>query len=209
MGDEKHDLFFEKLPQAFRQKFTQDVLSRTSPADVVRLSLVSKSFRSAANSDVVWDTFIPPHHRKLVLDRHYDYTFESSKDVFLFLCDFAAGSITDPLRFWLDKWSGKMCLKMTYEMLSITHLEADYWTRSEYQYPVLGHVIWLEVYGKIPTSRLSPETAYEAYLVFRLSEYVCYGLHIPVYRGFCWDPWGRNHKGTYIFGPSNSQVREL
>ncbi|XP_017230901.1 F-box protein PP2-B10 isoform X1 [Daucus carota subsp. sativus] len=179
MGDDNRDLF-EKLPQAFRQKFTQDVLSRTSPADVVRISLVSKSFQSAANSDVVWDTFIPPHHRKLVLDRYYKSTFESSKDVFLFLCEHIAESHTDPLKFWLDKWSGKMWLKMTYENLSITQLATDYWTRSKEQYPVLGHVIWLQVYGKIPTSRLSPETAYEAYLVFRLSDYICYGLHIPI-----------------------------
>ena len=45
---------------------------------------------------------------------------------------------------------------------------------------MLGHVIWLEVCGRIPTSGLSPDTTYEAYLVFFLSKYVCYGLHTPI-----------------------------
>ncbi|KAK1369076.1 hypothetical protein POM88_035168 [Heracleum sosnowskyi] len=179
MGDEKTDLL-EKLPHGFRQKFTQEILSRTTPADVVRLSLVSKSFQSSANSDVVWDRFTPPDHRKPVLDRFYDYTFESSKEIYFFLCANSAERWGDPTSFFLDKWSAKMCVKITHKKLAITQLETDYWKHSTYGYPVLGHVHWLEVHGKVPTSRLSPDTAYEAYLVFTLSDYVCYGFHIPI-----------------------------
>lgn len=62
----------------------------------------------------------------------------------------------------------------------ISFLSCNCYKHSEYGYPQLGHVHWLEVYGEIPTSRLSPDTAYEAYLVFDLSDYVCYGFHIPI-----------------------------
>jgi len=34
------------------------ILSRTTPADVGRLSVVSKAFRSAADSDTVWNHFL-------------------------------------------------------------------------------------------------------------------------------------------------------
>ena len=85
MGDENPDLF-KKLPDGFRQKFTREILSRTSPADVMRLSLVSRSFRASANSDVVWDTFIPPDHRRLALQGLRNYTFDSSKRLFRYLC---------------------------------------------------------------------------------------------------------------------------
>ncbi|KAL1810432.1 hypothetical protein ACET3Z_027422 [Daucus carota] len=169
MGDKNHDLF-KKLPDGFKEKFTQEILSRTSPADVMRLSLVSKSFRASANSDVVWDTFIPPDHRRLALQRNK--TFDSSKRLFWYLC-------CPTERCWLDKWSGKIILYIDHKSLAITQLDTDYWKKSDNE-PLLGHVIWLEVCGRIPTSRLSPDTTYEAYLVFFLSQYVCYGFHIPI-----------------------------
>lgn len=37
------------------------ILSHTTPVDAGRLSTVSKTFRSAANSDTVWDRFLTSH----------------------------------------------------------------------------------------------------------------------------------------------------
>ncbi|XP_074333078.1 F-box protein PP2-B10-like [Apium graveolens] len=180
MSDEEKDLF-SKLPDGFREKFTQQILSRTTPEDVVRMSVVSKSFLACANSDVVWDTFIPPHHTKRLLERFRNYSLDSSREVYFFLCTYADEDRRNPvLGVFLDKWSGKMCVNITHEKLAITQLETDYWKKSISWYPVLCHVHWFEVHGKIPTSRLSPETAYEAYFVFALSDYVCYGFHIPI-----------------------------
>lgn len=87
MGDEDNDLF-EKLPHEFREKFTQEILSRTTPGDVVRMSLVSKSFQASADSDVVWDRFIPPDHSKRLLHRYRDWSFDSSREIYFFLCTF-------------------------------------------------------------------------------------------------------------------------
>ncbi|KAK1355987.1 hypothetical protein POM88_049243 [Heracleum sosnowskyi] len=87
---------------------------------------------------------------------------------------------TDHTNLWLDSWSGKMCLNCSYRDFIVTELDTDYWKKSFYGYPVLGHVVWLEIHMKINTSKLSPNTAYTAYLEFRLSDYVCYGIHLPI-----------------------------
>lgn len=72
MGD-----MFMKLPDGFRQHFMQQVVSRTSPADAIRLSCVSKMF-----SDVVWDSFILPEHEPALSS-----VWDSRKIVFLLLTD--------------------------------------------------------------------------------------------------------------------------
>ncbi|KAL8092760.1 hypothetical protein AgCh_034858 [Apium graveolens] len=43
---------FSNLPEAFAQAFLEEVVSRTSPVDACRLSVVAKSFLSAAESDI-------------------------------------------------------------------------------------------------------------------------------------------------------------
>ncbi|KAL8108411.1 hypothetical protein AgCh_024758 [Apium graveolens] len=131
MSDEEKDLF-SKLPDGFREKFTQQILSRTTPEDVVRMSVVSKSFLACANSDVVWDTFIPPHHTKRLLERFRNYSLDSSREVYFFLCTYADEDRRNPvLGVFLDKWSGKMCVNITHEKLAITQLETDYWKKRE------------------------------------------------------------------------------
>ena len=46
---------FEKLPDGC----IATILSRTSPIDVGRFSVLSKTFRSVADSDDVWNCFLP------------------------------------------------------------------------------------------------------------------------------------------------------
>ncbi|XP_044481128.1 F-box protein SKIP3-like [Mangifera indica] len=43
-----------------------DIISRTTPRDACRLALVSKIFRSAAKSDVVWERFLPPDYQTII-----------------------------------------------------------------------------------------------------------------------------------------------
>jgi len=46
---------FQKLPEGC----IAAILSGTTPVDACRLSLVSKTFCSAAESDTIWEHFIP------------------------------------------------------------------------------------------------------------------------------------------------------
>uniref|UniRef100_A0A2P2M949 F-box protein PP2-B10-like n=1 Tax=Rhizophora mucronata TaxID=61149 RepID=A0A2P2M949_RHIMU len=43
-----------------------EVLSLTGPRDACRLSAVSSTFRSAADSDAVWERFLPPDYRSIL-----------------------------------------------------------------------------------------------------------------------------------------------
>lgn len=46
---------FEELPE----ECLSAILSRTTPADAGRLSVISNTFHSAADSDAVWNQFLP------------------------------------------------------------------------------------------------------------------------------------------------------
>lgn len=78
---------FSKLPEGFAQAFLEDVVSRTSPVDACRLSVVAKSFQSAAESDVVWERFLPSDYQQFFCraDDLPDISFASKKDLYLFL----------------------------------------------------------------------------------------------------------------------------
>jgi hypothetical protein len=46
---------FEDLPE----ECIADILSRTTPLDAGRFSIISKTFHSAADSDALWNQFLP------------------------------------------------------------------------------------------------------------------------------------------------------
>lgn len=63
------------------------ILSLTSPLDVCRSSLVSTSFQSAADSDVVWESFLPSDYSNIVSRIIAPLKFSSKKELFLRLCN--------------------------------------------------------------------------------------------------------------------------
>jgi hypothetical protein len=76
---------FHDLPEGC----IENVLSFTTPRDVARLSLVSSTFRSAAESDSVWDKFLPFDYRSIIsqCDEEIDNSLSvlSKKDLYLYL----------------------------------------------------------------------------------------------------------------------------
>ena len=62
-----------------------NVLSLTTPRDACRSSLVSSSFRSASESDVVWERFLPIETENM--EAIVSLSFSSKKQLFLHLCD--------------------------------------------------------------------------------------------------------------------------
>lgn len=68
-----------------------NVLSLTCPRDASRLSLVASVFRSAAESDAVWDRFLPPDYRDIISrssNGQDSIVFGSKKELYLYLCDY-------------------------------------------------------------------------------------------------------------------------
>ncbi|OWM86110.1 putative F-box protein PP2-B12 [Punica granatum] len=163
-----------------------NVLSLTSPRDTGRLSSISATFRSAADSDAVWRHFLPPDYESIVAHSSDSSSLHGLplKELYFRLC-------TNPIlidegrkSFWLDKWSGKQCYMLSARDLFIVWGDTPRywgWTSSfnpKSRFPevaVLLAVCWLEIRGKINVAVLSPSTRYAAYLVFSYDE-MAYGF---------------------------------
>ncbi|XVF69559.1 hypothetical protein PTKIN_Ptkin11bG0091100 [Pterospermum kingtungense] len=158
------------------------ILSFTSPADACRFSCLSSTFRSAAASDTLWGGFLPSDYQTILsgswLGSHSpSLTFFNKKQLFFFLSYFHILIDQGKKSFLLDKWSGKKCYMIAPRDLVIAWGDtSEYWdwishpeSRFE-EVAKLKHVSWLEIHGKISTSKLSLDTNYAAYLVYKLSE---------------------------------------
>ena len=63
------------------------ILSFTSPTDAFRSSMVSSMFRSTAESDVVWEMFLPTDYKDVVSRLITPLTFTTKKELFVSLCN--------------------------------------------------------------------------------------------------------------------------
>ncbi|XP_057982162.1 putative F-box protein PP2-B12 [Malania oleifera] len=169
-----------------------EILSLTTPADACRLSLVCSVFRSAADSDAVWERFLPADYLS-ILSRSQPCSappagpFSSKKDLYFHLCDFPILIDEGTKAFSLEKCSGKKCYMIASKNLYIVWGDTPkHWrwvslSQLSHRLSSLPHsrfsevaelldVCWLEIQGKVDTSMLSPNTNYAAYLVFILTE---------------------------------------
>ncbi|KAI3778248.1 hypothetical protein L2E82_07401 [Cichorium intybus] len=165
--------FFGSLPEGFVAK----ALSLTSPRDACRLSLVCSLFRSAAEWDAVWESFLPLNYQKIVAeaeDGGCSLSFSSKKQLYLRLCDHPLIIDGGNKSFSLDKHTGKKCYMLAARDLSIVWGDTPrYWrwiSSPESRFAEVAELIsvcWFEVHGRISTSMLSPNTTYAAFIVFK------------------------------------------
>jgi len=152
------------------------VLSLTSPLETSLLSLVASTFRSAAESDTVWEKFLPSDYDDIIIrssDSHRP-VFASKKELYFHLCNQPVVIDGGAKSFSLDKWSGKKCFMLGARYLYIVWADTPmYWKWTSLpgsrfaEVAELVDVCWLEICGKISTQMLSPDTTYAAYLVFK------------------------------------------
>ncbi|KAD5960443.1 hypothetical protein E3N88_11915 [Mikania micrantha] len=152
-----------------------EILSLTSPRDACRAATISKTFNLAADSDAVWERFLPPDYRDVIATAVSPVVFESKKQLYHQLS--ASYILLDRgnLGFKLDKESGRKCYLVGARDLSIIWgNDTRYWvwanvpeSRFE-EVAILRAVWWLDIYGKLSSVMLSPNTTYAAYLVFRI-----------------------------------------
>ncbi|KAG2402181.1 F-box protein [Vigna angularis] len=158
------------------------ILSLTSPRDACRLSLVSSTFQSAAESDAVWHKFLPSDFHTL-LSQYPSSSFPSKKHLYLHLCQNPLLIDNGKKSFQLDKVYGKKCYMLSARTLFIVWGDTPrYWAWTSLpdarfsEVAELVSVCWLEIRGWINTGMLSPKTLYGAYLVFRPSPSGIYGF---------------------------------
>ncbi|KAJ4955030.1 hypothetical protein NE237_011813 [Protea cynaroides] len=156
-----------------------EILSHISPRDTCRLSVVSSKFQSAADSDSVWERFLPSD-MQLILSSSVSHSlpnFSSKKEQFLYLCNNPLLIDYGSKIFTLEKCSGKKCFMIGAKELSIFTLGGNTtnWISQslpESRFPKVAELnIWREIRGKMETRLLSPNTTYVAYLVFKLTEF--------------------------------------
>ncbi|KAH9670954.1 F-box protein [Citrus sinensis] len=157
-----------------------NVISLTTPRDACRLSSVSTVFKSAAESDAVWERFLPPDYPTLLSDAASSSSsssslhFSSKKELYFSLCHNPILIDEGKKSFSLDKRSGKKCYMISARDLLIVWGDTPtYWRWTsvpEARFPEVAELIcvcWLEIRCKINTRSLSPRTLYAAYLVYK------------------------------------------
>ncbi|KAH9734419.1 F-box protein [Citrus sinensis] len=155
-----------------------NAISFTTPRDACRLSSVSTIFKSAAESDAVWESFLPPDYSTLLSSSSSSSSLRSSskKELYFSLCHNPIFIDEGKKSFSLDKQSGKKCYMISArDLLIIWSSTSAYWrwiSIPEARFPEVAELIrvcWLEIRGKISTRSLSPGTLYTAYLVYKLT----------------------------------------
>ncbi|CAA0815603.1 F-box protein PP2-B15 [Striga hermonthica] len=152
------------------------IISFTSPADTYRLAAASPAFRGAADSDLTWETFLPPGYREILLRSVIPVPFSSKKDLFRLLSSAPVLLDEGKMTFAIDKSTNKKCYMLSARELSIA------WSSNEMcwswkhllnsrfsEAAELIMVCWLEIHGKINTTMLSPKTTYGVYIVIQLT----------------------------------------
>ncbi|KAL5997043.1 hypothetical protein ACLOJK_007971 [Asimina triloba] len=144
------------------------ILSFTSPLDVSRSSAVSTLFRSASQSDAVWEKFLPLDYPQILSTSPTSSSlhFSSKKDIFFRLCNYPI------LLNGSRKWEKMLCIacKGAFDCMErySKALEMDFSGIGEVA-ELLG-VNWLEISGKFHIHLLSSKATYAAFLVLKFTE---------------------------------------
>ncbi|KAL9411194.1 hypothetical protein AB3S75_044896 [Citrus x aurantiifolia] len=153
------------------------IISLTTPRDACRSSIACPIFKSAADSDYVWEKFLPSDYEQIISDSVSDSSLITSlckKDLYFHLCHNPIIVNNGTMSFVLDKESGKKCFMVRAREFYIEWGNTpSYWIWSylpESRFAEVAElklVWWFEIKGRIETKLLSLKTIYAAYLVFK------------------------------------------
>ncbi|KAK9993797.1 hypothetical protein SO802_023500 [Lithocarpus litseifolius] len=155
-----------------------NIVSLTCPKDACRACAVSPIFRAAAESNAVWERFLPSDYQAIIArssSSSESLNLSSKKQIYLSLSDKPILIDDSKKSFFLDKSSGKKCyLLPAREMSIVWSCTPRYWRwislPEESRFPEVAELLlvwWFEISGKMSTSILSPKTHYAAYLVYK------------------------------------------
>ncbi|KAL1549562.1 F-box protein PP2-B15-like [Salvia divinorum] len=151
------------------------VIALTSPCDACSAAAVSTAFRTAAASDAVWESFLPPDYRDIISRSVSPVDLSSKKDAFRRLSSAPLLIDGGKKTFSIDKSRNKKIYMLSARELSIA------WSKNSlcWSWKPVDHsrfleaaelvmVSWLELHGKVNVGMLSPNTTYRAYLILQL-----------------------------------------
>ncbi|ESQ33083.1 hypothetical protein EUTSA_v10004855mg [Eutrema salsugineum] len=91
-----------------------NIISFTSTRDACVAASVSKTFKSAVNSDIIWEKFLPPDYPSLIPSSRI---FSTKKELYFALCN---DSVLIEDGKMSDKPSGKRCIMLSAKQLDIS-----------------------------------------------------------------------------------------
>ncbi|XP_071720026.1 putative F-box protein PP2-B12 [Rutidosis leptorrhynchoides] len=153
------------------------ILSHTSPRDACRASSICRGFKLFANSDAVWEPFLPADYMDIISRSVTPVGFTSKKELYFRLCDSHLLLDDGNLSFSLNKKDGKKCYMLGAKSLSIAWQDTLVFWRwrplPESRFSKAAELLavcWLEIKGKFKTTMLSSETTYAAFLVYNIGQ---------------------------------------
>ncbi|XVE81402.1 hypothetical protein DITRI_Ditri15bG0060500 [Diplodiscus trichospermus] len=167
----------KEFTRVLPEKCVALIISLTSPRDACRSALVSTALRSVADSDAVWERFLPSDYMEIISKSSSPSLLSlSKKDLYFHLSFHPILIENDNMSFQLEKETGKKCYMLGARALSIIWGDTPSnwrWTSlPESRFSEVAEfkiVWWLFVRGKIENKILSSRTNYAAYLVFKLN----------------------------------------
>ncbi|KAK6911610.1 Phloem protein 2-like [Dillenia turbinata] len=142
---------------------------------------LSSAVRPVAESDDVWEKFLPSDYKEILSRLVSPVMFSSKKELFHRLCN---QRLMDEGRksFALERSSGGKSFILSAKELQITWgNDPMYWSWNsipESRFPKVAELrtmYWLEITGKLSTRTLSPNTNYRVYMIVKISNRA-YGL---------------------------------
>ncbi|KAM7488528.1 hypothetical protein LguiB_026012 [Lonicera macranthoides] len=164
--------WFGELPEDCISK----IISRTSPRDACRASSISWGFKSAVDSDGVWEQFLPSDCLEILSEMAVPVVFSTKKELYFHLSDSHVLLDGGKMSLSVGKESGKKCYMVGARQLAIA-LGDDprSWARTSsphsrfLEVAELLNVTYLEIRGKLQTKLLSQKTTYVVYFVFKFA----------------------------------------
>ncbi|KAI3469956.1 hypothetical protein Pfo_026619 [Paulownia fortunei] len=159
---------FARLPEGC----ISEILSFTSALDASRSSTISKAFKSAAQSDDLWERFLPQNWQEILSRSVCPVKYGTKKDLYFSLCDNPILVDGGKMSFSVEKRNGKKCFMVGARELLISWKGCwDFTSHAKSRFSEvakLRSIGWIHIQGKIRTQMLSENTTYAAYLVFWL-----------------------------------------
>ncbi|KAM4108980.1 hypothetical protein ACJW30_03G088000 [Castanea mollissima] len=151
-------------------------MSLTSHQDVCRSAFVSSLIRYMADSDTVWEKFLPSNYEEILSRLVFPLAYSSKKEL---LSRLSKPQLIDGGRkiFSVEISSNKKCYMLGARELSIKWASHPlYWCWKLTTFSIkLRTISWLQIEGLLSTRLLSPRTSYGAYLVVNFADRA-YGL---------------------------------
>ncbi|XP_076893894.1 F-box protein PP2-A13-like [Bidens hawaiensis] len=133
------------------------VLEHLNPQQICRVAALNRAFRAASSADFAWESKLPENY-ELIISRMFNDKFwldMCKRDVYARLS--RPNSIDDDTKkVWLHKGTGKPCVLISFNGLSITGIDdRRYWSRIPTKESRFGSVAylqqiwWFEVDGEV------------------------------------------------------------